>query len=189
MDPLFLVVVAVLVVVAAAIVMLSRRKRTEKLRSHFGPEYEHAVQAHGERSKAEAELAHRAERASKFQIRPLPESDQRFYMESWQRCQARFVDDPPGALYDADRIVCEVMKARGYPVGSHFEERAADLSVEYPRVVQHYRTGHETESRIQQGNVTTEELRTAMMHFRVLFDELVTPAHRDVREPEPLHRK
>jgi hypothetical protein len=189
MDPLIVALLAVLLVVVAGIVIYSRRKRTGKLRSHFGPEYEHTVKARGDRSKAEAELAHRAERASTFQILPLTESDQRFYIESWQRCQARFVDDPPGAVHDADRILCEVMKARGYPVGAHFEERAADLSVEHPRVVQHYRTAHEIEGRIEHGKVTTEELRSAMMHFRTLFDELVVArtGHQDVRQPVP-HR-
>jgi hypothetical protein len=179
MDPKVLVLVLVaLVVVGAAVWWLAQRRRSEQLRGKFGPEYDRALKESGDQRRAEAELAQRAERVRKLDIRPLQPADRTRFAESWRADQARFVDDPSGAVVEADRLVADLMQVRGYPVGD-FEQRAADVSVDHPRVVQNYRVAHEVAVRQQRGEVSTEDLRKAMVHYRALFDELLeAPAPR-----------
>lgn len=184
------IVVAAIVVAAVLIVvgMLSaRRRRSEHLKDRFGREYDRTVEAKGGRSKAEADLAEREKRVEKLDIRPLEPNERREYLERWADVQARFVDDPARAVAFADALLGDVMKARGYPV-SDFEQRAGDISVDHPVVVEHYHKAHDIAVRHGRGEASTEDLRQAMIHYRALFDNLVgaqAPAGSAAREPEP----
>ena len=168
-------IIAIIVVLAAgiAVALFVRKRRTQKLRTQFGgAEYTRAVKEGGNRRKAEAALDDRAERVERFNIRPLAPGDRARFIESWAKVQARFVDGPGGAVTDADQLLGDVMSTRGYPV-SEFEQRAADLSVDHPRVLENYRAAHETALRQSRGQASTEDLRQAMIHYRTLFEELV----------------
>jgi len=175
MNPRVLALVATLIVIVAVAVWLYMRKRrntTAGLRQKFGTEYDRAVLAHGSNSKAEAQLADREKRIEKLNIRDLDAMEHERYSKQWQAVQSRFVDSPKGAVAEADDLVSSVMKARGYPVAD-FEQRAADISVDHPRVVENYRSAHEIALRVGKDEATTEDLRTAMIHYRSLFEELV----------------
>lgn len=167
--------VAVVVIVAAGIsVWYSiRKRRTHRLRAQFGgAEYARAVKEGGSQRKAEAVLDERADRVEALHIRPLALGDRARFVESWGRVQARFVDGPGGAITEADQLLGDVMSARGYPV-SDFEQRAADISVDYPLVLANYRAAHGIAGRQTRGQASTEDLRQAMLHYRTLFEELV----------------
>lgn len=167
------ILVAVALLIVGAIVFFVRKTRTEKLRQHFGPEYDRAVAEGGDRRVAEAKLEERAERVKKFNLRPLSAEDQARFTEQWDRVQAHFVDAPAGAVAEADQLIGDIMATRGYPVGD-FDQRAADISVEHPVVTQNYRSAHEIALRQAKGQGTTEDLRRAMIHYRALFEELVS---------------
>lgn len=162
------------VIAAAIAVWLSvRKRRTEKLRSQFGrAEYDRTVKEDGSRRHAEAGLVERNERVDSLAIRPLAPGDRARFVESWSRIQARFVDGPGGAVTEADQLLGDVMSTRGYPVGD-FDQRAADISVDHPMVLQNYRTAHAIAVRQAKGLANTEDLRQAMIHYRTLFEELV----------------
>jgi len=168
---LVVAVVAVLAI-AAAIWMYLQKRRTEQLRNRFGPEYERVVEKDGDRRQAEAVLVERQKRVEKFELRPLSNEDRQRFSRAWTQQQARFVDDPRGAVAEADRLIGEVMKMRGYPVGD-FEQRAADISVDHPLVVENYRLAHKIAIKDTRGGAGTEELRKAMVHYRALFEELL----------------
>jgi hypothetical protein len=173
MDPRVIAVAAaviVIVVVGAWLYVRKRRGTTADLRQKFGPEYDRAVLAHG--SKAEAKLVDREKRVEMLKLRDLDAMEQERYSKQWQAVQSRFVDSPKGAIAEADDLVSAVMKVRGYPVAD-FDQRAADISVDHPRVVQNYRSAHQIALRAGKEGATTEELRTAMIHYRSLFEELV----------------
>jgi hypothetical protein len=173
MDPRLIAVAGALIVVVAVLVWLylrQRRSTTAGLRQKFGTEYDRAVLTHG--SKAEAKLADREKRIEKLNIRDLDAMERERYSKQWQAVQSRFVDSPKGAVAEADDLVSSVMKVRGYPV-SDFEQRAADISVDHPRVVENYRSAHEIALRVGKDAASTEDLRTAMIHYRSLFEELV----------------
>jgi hypothetical protein len=173
MDPRLIALAAAVLVIVAVVIWLYVRKRrgtTAGLRQKFGPEYDRAVLTHG--SKAEAKLADREKRMEKLNIRDLDAMEHERYSKQWQSVQSRFVDSPKGAVAEADDLVSSVMKARGYPV-SDFEQRAADISVDHPRVVEDYRSAHGIALRVGKDAATTEDLRTAMIHYRSLFEELV----------------
>jgi hypothetical protein len=182
-DPRFiiaLVVIALIVVIAVAVYISKRRKTSADLRQRFGSEYDRAVLEHGSESKAEARLAAREERVEHFHIRDLTPTERDRYLADWQAVQSRFVDHPKGAVIEADELVSSLMNARGYPV-SDFEQRAADVSVNHPRVVEYYRSAHDVAVRTGRDETTTEDLRTAMLHYRSLFDELLqVPVRREV---------
>ena len=181
------VVVVALLIIGA--VMWSRRRRSEHLREHFGHEYDRTVDAAGNRTKAEADLLKREKRVEKLHIRPLEPSERREFADRWTEVQARFVDDPARAVAFADALLADVMKARGYPV-SDFEQRAGDISVDHPVVVEHYHKGHEIALRHQRGEASTEDLRQAMIHYRALFDNLVgaeAPSAARANQPEAAH--
>ena len=163
------------VIVAAVATWLSlRKRRTENLRTQFGrAEYDRAVKEDGSRRHAEAGLKERNERVESLPIRALAPGDRARFIESWQRIQARFVDGPGGSVTEADQLLGDVMSTRGYPV-SDFEQRAADISVDHPTVLQNYRTAHEIAVRQAEGLANTEDLRQAMIHYRTLFEELVS---------------
>lgn len=161
-----------IIAIVGACWILTRRRRRERLRSRFGPEYDRVIQEHGNRRRAEAALETREKRVEWLNIRTLSQKDRDHFAEAWQKDQARFVDDPKGAISEADRLVTEVMKARGYPV-SDFEQRIADISVDHPHVVENYRAAAEIVRRHRQGEATTEDLRQAMVFYRSLFDDLL----------------
>jgi hypothetical protein len=173
MDPwVWIVIVVVVLVVAGAAALVLQRQKTRQLRAHFGPEYDRSVQSLGDRRRAEAELGRREERVAHLEIRPLSAKDRDQFADAWRTVQAQFVDDPPGAIMGADRLVTEVMRVRGYPV-SDFEQRAADISVDHPRVVEHYRAAYAIARRSDRGEASTEDLRQAMVHYRALFENLL----------------
>jgi hypothetical protein len=175
LNPKLIVIAAAVVVIAVALVWLyvrRRRRTTATLRQTFGPEYDRAVLAHGSERKAEAKLADREKRVEKLKIRDLDPMEHERYSTRWASIQSGFVDSPKGAIAEADDLVSSVMEARGYPV-SDFDQRAADISVDHPQVVQNYRSAHEIALRVGKNEATTEDLRTAMIHYRSLFEELV----------------
>jgi len=183
-NPLVIVLlIALVAAIGAAVWLYMRNRRTEQLQSRFGPEYERTLAASGNQREAERELEHRAERIEHLDIRPLTTAERDRYAELWHSAQARFVDDPTGATEEADQLVGEVMATRGYPVGD-FEQRAADVSVQHPHVVEHYRAAHTIAVRNSRGDADTEQLRQALMHYRELFADLLetgTPARTEVR--------
>ena len=167
-----LLVVLIVLVIVAAVVLYSQRRRSEALRQKFGPEYQRTVSQLGDERKAEAELTAREKRVGKLEIRTLGPEERARFAESWKRAQARFVDEPSQAAADADILVQDLMKARGYPMGD-FEQRAADVSVDHPQVVTNYRAARDIAVRNNAGEATTEDIRQAMVHYRSLFDELL----------------
>ena len=173
-----IIVVGVLVVVALLVWALVRRQRSEHLARRFGPEYERVVNQVGDRAKAEAELAERARRHAALHIVELPPADRDRFAGEWAATQSRFVDDPAAAIAEADRLVAEAMRRRGYPM-AEFEQRAADISVDYPELVENYRTGHTVAVATGGGPANTEDLRRAMVAYRALFAELL-----GTREPD-----
>jgi hypothetical protein len=172
MDANLFVALLVIALLAVAGWLLLRRRRSETLARQFGPEYEHAVSRTGSRSKAEAELLARRERVSKLSIVPLAPVEAERFAQAWRSLQARFVDSPQGVLLEADQLVRELMQRRGYPMGD-FETRAADISVDHPGVVDHYRAARAIALRDQRGEADTEALRQAIVHYRALFADLL----------------
>lgn len=169
---IIIAVAAVLVIAGIGVWLSVRKRRTERLRTQFGgAEYTRAVEVGGRR-QAEAALDERAQRVQGLHIQPLAAGDRARFLESWRVVQSRFVDGPGAAVIEADRLLGDVMSTRGYPV-SDFEQRAADISVNYPLVLDNYRSAHKIALRQAQGEASTEELRQAMIHYRTLFDELV----------------
>ncbi|MGA2005351.1 MAG: hypothetical protein ABSG70_18335 [Terriglobales bacterium] len=166
------VLVVVIIAVAGLMYMRKRRSATADLRKQFGPEYDRAVLKHGSERKAEAKLEDREKRVEKLNIRDLDPMEHERFTKQWASVQSRFVDSPRGAVTEADDLISALMKTRGYPV-SDFDQRAADISVDHPRVVENYRSAHEVALRVGKDEATTEDLRTAMIHYRSLFDELV----------------
>ncbi len=180
-------IIVAIVVVALLIIagfLWSRSRRSAHLKDRFGREYDRTVDAKGGKGKAEAELADREKRVAKLDIRPLEPAERREFLTRWKDVQARFVDDPARAVAFADALVGEVMRARGYPVAD-FDQRAGDISVDHPVVVEHYRKAHEIAVRHEHGDASTEDLRQAMIHYRALFDNLVGAEAPAAREPEP----
>ena len=169
-----LIVIVAVALVAVAIVAWAfiRKRRTQELRGRFGPEYERTVRDIGDQGKAEAELEERKKRVAKLQLHRLTAEQQNRFAKQWAAAQARFVDDPRAAVADANRLVKEVMAARGYPVGD-FERRAADISVDHPTVVSNYRAAREIATRSEQSKASTEDLRKAVVYYRGLFEELL----------------
>ena len=167
-----IVVVVALIAVAAVVVNFFRRRRSLQLREHFGPEYERTLRMRGDANKAEAELLSREKRVHGFPIRALSPAARTRYIEEWSGVQRRFVDDPAVAVTEADSLVNRVMTDRGYPMVD-FEQRAADVSVTYPAVVQNYRAARNIVQRHWRGEAGTEDLRQSMVHYRSLFDELL----------------
>ena len=161
-----------LAILGIAVAMSFKKRKTERLRTRFGPEYARAVEKGGGRRKAEAGLQEREKRVEGFAIRPLAPSDRERYIAAWHKVQADFVDNPENSVSQADQLLGRVMSTRGYSVGD-FEQRSADISVDHPLVVENYRAAHEIAVRHAAGKASTEDLRQAMIHYRALFDDLV----------------
>jgi hypothetical protein len=164
-----------LVIVLAVVWVVSRqrnRRRTEELRARFGPEYDLALREYGSRGKAEAALLDRVNRVTRMTIRPLSEADRERYLAEWEAIQARFIDHPRGAVTEADELINSLLVARGYEGGA-FDRRVADLSVHHASLVEPYRRANTVSVRAAKNEATTEELRSAMILYRALIEELL----------------
>jgi hypothetical protein len=169
----WIVIGAVVVIVVLGVLMSAlRTRRTRSLQGRFGREYDRTVDKAGGRREAEQELKEREQRHDELELRPLPQDARERYQQQWQTTQGRFVDDPTGAVSEADELVQRVMRDRGYPVDD-FEQRAADISVEHPDLVERYRTADGIARASERGEASTEDLRHSVRHYRALFVELL----------------
>lgn len=179
------VIVGVLIVLALAAWLTYQRRQSSRLQQRFGAEYGRTMDSLGSRDRAEAELRAREKRVEGLRIVPLAPADAERFAAEWTALQGRFVDSPQGALQEADRLVRDLMLKRGYPMGD-FERRAADVSVDHPAVVDHYRRAQAITRRERRGETDTEDLRQAVVHYRALFDELLeVNAGRDAHATRP----
>jgi hypothetical protein len=167
-------IVAIVLIALLAIAgwLLTQRTRSRRLEERFGPEYRRAVEEYGSPAKAERELMARQARVEKLNIVPLSPADAATFGQQWKSLQAQFVDNPVGVVAQADALVRQVMATRGYPMGD-FERRAADISVDHPHVVDHYRAAQAIATRSARGEADTEALRKALVHYRALFEDLL----------------
>jgi hypothetical protein len=167
-------IIAAVLVIAGAIAgfVIDKDKKRRQVREDFGPEYHRTLARTGDRSKAQKELEERQKRVSSFDLKPLAAADAQRFSDEWRHTQERFVDDPNAATSSADRLVQEVMQARGYPM-SDFDQRAADISVDHPQVVENYRSAHQISEANDRGDANTEDLRQAFVHYRSLFIDLL----------------
>ena len=164
--------VAAVIVIAVAGWLIYMQRRRHHLRERFGPEYDRTLTQVGDRGEAEAELARREQRVRNLKIRPLSVSDRIRLSSEWMKCQTLFVDDPAGAVDQADELITEVLRGRGYAVLSPYD-RMTDISAAYPRSADDYRTADEIVTRHHRGQASTEDLRKAFIHYRRLFDEIL----------------
>jgi hypothetical protein len=181
MDTSLLIVLLLVAIVALIALVMLQRQRSQKLKERFGPEYDHALDEYGNKRRAEVELAARQKRVETLHIRPLSSEERNRFADAWREVQARFVDDPSGAIVDADQLVKQVMETRGYPMGD-FEQRAADISVDHPAVVTNYRTARDIALENRNGKADTEKLRQAMVQYRALFEDLLETAEQPVEK-------
>jgi len=170
---IILVAIVFLVVGGLLAMAVMRFQRTRRLRERFGPEYDRLVNEGGDKQKAESELEARLAHVEALKIRPLSAEEVNRFAREWQTTQSEFVDEPLASIQKADRLLREVMKAKGYPV-EDFEQRAADISVDYPELVTDYRGLHMIAVKEADDQVSTEEMRQAMVHGRALFENLVS---------------
>jgi hypothetical protein len=182
----WLAVIAVVAVLAVAVMVMisarSSKKRHALLKQKFGPEYERAVREHGSESAAERDLLARERRVHRQKLHPLSDSDRTQYSSQWRNVQARFVDDPSGAVTDADALIQSVMVSRGYSNSDDADRRIADLSVEHAGVVDHYRAAQVLAEANREGRANTEELRQAFVHYRALFADLLDQNNQPERQ-------
>jgi len=178
---LLIAILVILVVVVLLAVLFGQRRRTQRLQQQFGPEYQRTVARTGDQRTAEADLTAREQRRREFDVVALEPAARDRYLEAWQTTQARFVDDPAAATREADTLVAQVMRDRGYPVDD-FEQRAADVSVDHPRVAENYRAAHAVFQANEEGLASTDDLRQAFVHYRSLFSELLDVEGDDRKE-------
>lgn len=178
----WILIAAAIIALIAVVVVAARfgggRKRSDQLKQHFGPEYDHVVSETGDEKAAEKELAARARKRDKLDIVALTPAARTGYATRWAQVQTAFVDDPANAVGTADLLVTEVMRERGYPVDD-FERRAADVSVDHPQIVENYRAAHDVHTAQQRGDVNTERQREAFVHYRALFERLLDTTDTD----------
>lgn len=172
---MWLIAAAVIVVLAAVLMVAVRRQRSARLRRRFGPEYERTVREAGSVRTAEAALQARATRVARLHLRPLAPGVAARFLERWRAVQAQFVDNPQGSVSEADRLVDDVLRERGYPVGE-FDQRVEDISVDHPHVVMNYRAARSIADKHARGQASTEDLRQAMVHYKALYAELLGEA-------------
>jgi hypothetical protein len=175
----WVVIVVALVLLAVGGYFAWQQYQRKQLKEGFGPEYDRAVADAPSRREAESQLAERKKRHDELDIRPLTPAACERYAAEWERVQARFVDDPDGSIREADGLIQEVMRERGYPVDD-FERRADDISVDYPELVDEYRQGHSIADAAADGQASTEDLRQGLVHYRALFERMLETA--DTRE-------
>jgi hypothetical protein len=168
---IWFIVVVVIVLTIVGLVMTAKQRR-HSLQERFGPEYDRSVTAAGGRRAGERQLREKAARRDELDIRPLSAQAREHYADEWALVQEGFVDEPGDAVNQADALVARVMKDRGYPV-EDFETRSDMAAVDHPDVVEHYRAAHEIHSAHLTGSADTEQLRTAFVHYRSLFDALL----------------
>jgi hypothetical protein len=180
-----LMVVVILALAVAAWAFIERRK-TLRLRGRYGPEYDRLAQQQRSARGAESILEQREKRVSKFHIRRLREEERARFAAEWRSVQEQFVDDPRGAVSQADGLINEALQARGYPLGE-FEQQSADLSVPYPLMVENYRKAHQIAMDDQRGSASTEELRQAMRYYRDLFEDVLETKIANVEHVEVRH--
>jgi hypothetical protein len=171
---IIIAIVIVLVIGGLIGMLFTRRQRTKRLQERFGPEYDRTVREIGDQRRAEEELEARLEHVKALEIRPLSVEETERFTREWQFAQAEFVDEPLASLQKANQLIKEVMSIKGYPVDD-FEQRAADISVDYPTLVIDYRELRAIANKGDDEDVTTEEMRQAMVHARALFENLVHP--------------
>ena len=183
----WIILAAVVILLLLAVVgwLAYRKHQSQRLQQRFGPEYGRAVDELGSKEKAESELRAREKRVERLHIIPLAPAEAARFSQAWKALQARFVDNPKGVVVQADQLVRELMERRGYPMGD-FDSRAADISVDHPEVVEHYRAAQAVAVRDQRGAANTEEMRMAVVHYRALFDEMleVSESPQEVRKEE-----
>ena len=172
MDTGIVLVIVLLVVIGAVAWILMQRRRSEELRERFGPEYQRAVDELGDPQRAESELAAREKRVEKFDIRPLTAQEHQRFTQAWRSAQSHFVDEPTATIKQAERLVTDLMRTRGYPIAD-FDQRAADISVGHPNVVENYRAARAIAIANEREAASTEQLRQAMVHYRALFEDLL----------------
>ena len=192
MDTTNTTVIILAIVVAFVIggmlgMLMNRRQRTKRLQDKFGPEYERTVSEVGDARQAENDLQARLDHVRTLDIRPLSADEIHRFTNDWQITQAEFVDEPLAAMQKSDRLIREVMKAKGYPV-EDFEQRVADISVDYPELVADYRGLHLIALKGANEEVNTEEMRQAMIHGRALFENLVNK-EADLEDVHEQHEK
>ena len=175
---LLVAILVVLILLALLAIFAGRQRRSRKLQDTFGPEYDRTVEEAGDRRAAETELRERTERRAGYDNVPLEPEARARYIEAWHNTQAQFVDEPVEATREADRLITSVMRDRGYPVDD-FEQRAADISVDHPQVVDDYRAAHAIAAANDRSEASTEDLRQALVHYRSLFEELLEDRHPD----------
>jgi hypothetical protein len=166
---------SVVIVVAAVVVaarLLGSRRKTARMKQHYGREYERLVSEAGGQKAAEKELSARERKRNELEIVPLTRASLSDFTARWSQVQTGFVDNPATAVGVADRLITEVMRERGYPVDD-FDQRAAEISVDHPQIVENYRTAHRIHLAQQDGDVSTEQQREAFVHYRALFDKLL----------------
>jgi hypothetical protein len=183
------IVVVVILLLAGGGLALARRRRSAELQHEFGPEYDRVLDQSGSKGEAEKELDERRKRHSQLDLRPLEPATRDRFRGDWQQIQGEFVDDPGGAVEKADSLVTTIMRERGYPVDD-FDQRAADVSVEHPRVVENYREARRVRDAHRDGSAGTEDLRGAVTSYRSLVDALLDEGpdgggHDGEREHEP----
>jgi len=171
-------VMTIVVAAAAAVIIIliatrrAKQKRSQRLRTRFGPEYFRAVTDHGDKARAEKALEEREKRSAKIVLHPLSSSDRQEFAQAWRALQTHFVDAPGNAVIEADLLLERLMRQRGYPV-SGFEQQASDLSVNHPEAVGNYRLAHQIADRQRRGEASTEDLREAIIQYRILYEALL----------------
>jgi hypothetical protein len=169
------IIVLLLVVVGAGAYVATRNRGTtgsRRLKERFGPEYDRVVEDRADRSEGEQELRRRLERHEQLEIKDLSTEQRERYVTEWRDVQRRFVDDPEATLGEADRLITQVMRDRGYPT-EHFDQKIEDLSVDHADTINSYRKAHEIADRHERGGVSTDDLRLAMQHYRAVFEGIV----------------
>jgi hypothetical protein len=179
-----IIIIAVVLIVVALLLVTRTALRRRRLRERFGPEYERAVSEYDNPRKAEAVLAQRERRVQGLDIHPLSQAARAQYSSEWAAVQEQFVDAPQASVTGAQTLVAAVMKDRGYPAES-YDQTLADLSVEHAGALGHFRTAHEISENAASGEASTEDLRQALIHYRVLFTELLGQAPIDLHAPSP----
>jgi hypothetical protein len=169
---ILIAVVVVVVILAIVVAMAAQRRRRHHLQERFGPEYDRTLEGVDHRRDAERELRERESRHDQLELKPLSEASRQRYSQQWEELQRGFVDRPQIAVADADRLITDLMRERGYPVDD-FDTRSDLVSVDHPDVVQHYRRAHGIAERTSEGDTSTEDLRQAVVSYRKLFEEML----------------